>query len=204
MALQQQQQAPPGEQQEVKQQQAYPPPPPFYRLYRPDADGSAERPLPPEPPKPVEGEYVLFGEFHSTESGVPPLTGRPLFEPRPNGTIDFKGHLLKLNKELLFNFLELLDTLVDRPSAYARQVENLGLIMRNMHYLLNIMRSHQARATLQEILETEIEERKAAAQEIRDQIESAQKVMQGLAEALADVPSESAPTASTAADMDTT
>jgi len=55
------QQQPPGQQQPPQQQQLYPPPPPFYRLYRPDADGSEARPLPPLPPPPLTGVYQQFG-----------------------------------------------------------------------------------------------------------------------------------------------
>ncbi len=47
------------------QQSLYPPPPDFYRLYREDADGTAERPLPPGPPAPVVGDYQMFGEMHT-------------------------------------------------------------------------------------------------------------------------------------------
>lgn len=57
---------------------------------------------------------------------------------------DFKAELRRLNRELLFTFLDLLDCLVQRPSAYARAVENVGLIARNMSYLLNALRSEQA------------------------------------------------------------
>ncbi len=57
MAAQQQSAA----QQAPQQQQLYPPPPPFYRLYIADADGSAERPLPPLPPPPLTGNYQQFG-----------------------------------------------------------------------------------------------------------------------------------------------
>ena len=47
------------------QQSLYPSPPPFYKLYREDADGTAERPLPPNPPAPLTGEYRMFGEVHT-------------------------------------------------------------------------------------------------------------------------------------------
>ena len=43
----------------------YPPPPPFYQLYTEDRDGSAERPLPPEAPPPITGEYAMLGELHT-------------------------------------------------------------------------------------------------------------------------------------------
>lgn len=46
-------------------QLAFPLPPEFFKLYRDDADGTAERPLPPEPPEPVQGEYDMFGERHT-------------------------------------------------------------------------------------------------------------------------------------------
>jgi hypothetical protein len=64
MAAQQQQQ------QQPQQQQLYPPPPPFYSLYHSDADGSQERPLPPLPPPPVEGDYQQFGIADSVSFSV--------------------------------------------------------------------------------------------------------------------------------------
>ena len=58
---------------------------------------------------------------------------------------DFKGELCSLNRELLFQFLDVLGALVERPHASARGVENIGQLLRNMHYLLNLLRAHQAR-----------------------------------------------------------
>lgn len=52
----------------VGQQALYPPPPAFYRLYRQDADGTADRPLPPEPPAPVRNDYQVFGEMHTVSN----------------------------------------------------------------------------------------------------------------------------------------
>lgn len=50
------------------QQALYPPPPAFYRLYRQDAEGTADRPLPPEPPAPVQNDYQVFGEMHTVSN----------------------------------------------------------------------------------------------------------------------------------------
>ena len=61
----------------------------------------------------------------------------------------FGKELGRLNREALFGLLELVDTLVDRPSAYARLAENLGLVLRNAAYLLNLLRAHQARPRAQ-------------------------------------------------------
>ena len=58
-----------------QQQQLYPPPPPFYRLYRADADGSAELPLPPLPPPAVTGEYQQFGIADSVRLPAASLAG---------------------------------------------------------------------------------------------------------------------------------
>ncbi|BDA46552.1 probable mediator of RNA polymerase II transcription subunit 7 at N-terminal half [Coccomyxa sp. Obi] len=82
-----------------------------------------------------------------SEDGIPPLSVRQLFKVDPHGRLDFKAELRRLNRELLFTFLDLLDCLVQRPSAYARAVENVGLIARNMSYLLNALRMHWKRHT---------------------------------------------------------
>ena len=42
----------------------FPPPPPFFKLFSDDADG-VRKPLPPEPPAPIQGTYQMFGELHT-------------------------------------------------------------------------------------------------------------------------------------------
>ncbi|KAK9864550.1 hypothetical protein WJX84_006703 [Apatococcus fuscideae] len=159
-------------------QLAFPSPPAFFRLYREDADGAAQRPLPPDPPEPIQGEYEMFGELHTTAGGMPPLEVAPLYEFRPDGTIDFREQLRLLNKELLFNFLRLLDYLVDQPSQYARQVEQIGQILRNMRHLLNLLRVQQAHATLHETLAVEMTDRQQALSDLRQQSKEAEELMQ--------------------------
>ena len=90
------------------QQALYPSPPAFYKLYREDADGTAERPLPPAPPAAVTGDFQMFGEINTVryaslaaerrkgcfnehtvpqiEPGNPPLQGVPLFATTPAGS----------------------------------------------------------------------------------------------------------------------
>ncbi|KAK9827530.1 hypothetical protein WJX74_008403 [Apatococcus lobatus] len=165
-------------------QLAFPPPPDFFKLYRENADGTAERPLPPEPPEPVQGEYEMFGELHTTAGGMPPLEVEPLYRTRPDGTIDFREQLSLLNKELLFNFVRLLDCLVDRPSQFARQVEQIGRILRNMRHLLNLLRVQQAHATLHHTLSVEIADRTEALAELRQQSKDATELMQQVHDAL--------------------
>ncbi|CAL5228168.1 g11249 [Coccomyxa viridis] len=162
---------------ETDVQQAFPPPPPYYQDFAAFADASQDSSL-PEPPPPIKGEYQLFGELHTTEDGIPPLTVRPLFSVDAPGSVDFRTELRKLNKELLFCFLDLINTLVERPSAYARSVENVGLVARNMHYLLNALRGHQARATLEETLRQEISDGKQAVEDLRSAAQRAQQLLE--------------------------
>lgn len=57
--------------------------------------------------------------------------------------VDFKKELRSLNRELQLHLLELADVLVERPSQYARRVEDISLIFKNLHHLLNSLRPHQ-------------------------------------------------------------
>lgn len=139
-------------------QQLYPPPPPYFRL----AESGALK-----PPPLIEGQYQMFGEIYSTEDGLPGLQVRKLYEVRPDGSIDIKGQLLALHRELTVNILELLDVLVERPSGYARQVENVGLVLRNMMYLSNQLRPMQARAALAQARRHDEVAREAAAQRLQ-------------------------------------
>ncbi|CAN1306957.1 Mediator of RNA polymerase II transcription subunit 7b [Linum perenne] len=134
----------------------YPPPPPYYRLYK---DYLQNPKSAPEPPPPVEGTYVCYGGNYTKE-------------------------LRSLNRELQLHILELADVLVERPSQYARRVEEISLIFKNLHHLLNSLRPHQARATLIHILELQIERRKQAVEDIKRRREEAQKLLKEAVETL--------------------
>ncbi|XP_038877246.1 mediator of RNA polymerase II transcription subunit 7-like [Benincasa hispida] len=90
---------------------------------------------------------------------------------------DFKKELRALNRELQLHILELADILVERPSQYARRVEEISLIFKNLHHLLNSLRPHQARATLIHILELQIERRRQAVEDIKRRREEAQRLL---------------------------
>ena len=138
-----------------QQQQLYPPPPPYFRHA---ATGLLT------PPPVVEGEYLQFGEIFTTEDGIPALQVRRLYDLDNS---DIKAQLLVLHRELAVNFLELLQVLIEKPSAYARQVENVGLVLRNMMHLANQLRPVQARAAVLKSLQDSIEEKKRALEELK-------------------------------------
>ncbi len=58
---------------------------------------------------------------------------------------DIKQELLHMNKELLFSFQELLSVLSDQPSSSPKRIADIGALLRQMHYLLNMLRPHQVR-----------------------------------------------------------
>ncbi|WVZ23074.1 hypothetical protein V8G54_001618 [Vigna mungo] len=137
----------------------YPPPPPFYRLYK---DYLQDPKSAPEPPPPIEGTYVCFGGNYTTSDVLPSLEEqgvRQLYSKGPN--VDFKKELRSLNGELQLHVLELADILIERPSQYARRVEEIST----------------ARATLIHILELQIQRRKQAVEDIKRRREEARRLL---------------------------
>ncbi|XP_075517517.1 mediator of RNA polymerase II transcription subunit 7a-like [Primulina tabacum] len=153
----------------------YPPPAPFYKLYEKyceDPDSA------PSPPPSIQGTYVLYGANYTTDDVLPGLEEQGVRQLYPKGpNIDFKKELKSLNRELQLHLLELADVLVERPSQYARRVEDISLIFKNLHHLLNSLRPHQARATIIHILEQQIERRKQAVEDISRRREEAQRLL---------------------------
>jgi mediator of RNA polymerase II transcription subunit 7 len=149
------------------QQQLFPPPPPYFSRL---PEGAA-------PPPPPTGEYQLFGELHTSEDGQPPLHVRRLYALRPDGGVDLRAQLLALHRELAANFLELLAVLADRPSGYARQVEAVGLVLRNMQHLANQLRPPQAHAALSEALRAQAGEGRAAGEALTAAVARAEEAV---------------------------
>ncbi|EPS69953.1 hypothetical protein M569_04810 [Genlisea aurea] len=154
----------------------YPPPPPFYRFY---GNYSQEPESAPSPPPPIEGPYVLYGANYTTDDVLPSLEEQGVAQLYPKGenVIDFRKELRSLNRELQLYLLELADVLVERPSQYARRVEDISVIAKNLHHLLNSLRPHQARATLIHILELQIQRRKQAVEDIKTRRREAQRLL---------------------------
>ncbi|KAI3810652.1 hypothetical protein L1987_20274 [Smallanthus sonchifolius] len=119
----------------------YPPSPPYYKLYK---DYEQDPSSAPEPPPPIQGTYLLYGSSYTTDDVLPSLEDegvRQLYPKDPN--LDFKKELRSLNKDLQLHILEIADVLIERPSQYARRVEDISLIFQNLHHLLNSLRPHQ-------------------------------------------------------------
>ena len=139
----------------LAERQLFPPPPPYY--------SKAGQGL--QPPPLIEGTYQQFGELFTTEDGMPALQVTREFEVGDNENIDIKGQLLVLHEKLSHSIFELLRVLVEDPSAYARYVEHVGLLFRNMQYLINMLRPVQARVSLKDTLEADIAAKKKVLEE---------------------------------------
>ncbi|KAL3639089.1 Mediator of RNA polymerase II transcription subunit 7a [Castilleja foliolosa] len=154
----------------------YPPPPPYYKLYK---EYSQDPDSAPAPPPPIQGPYVLYGANYTTDDvlrGLEEQGVRQLYPQGPN--IDFKKELRSLNRELQLHLLELADVLVERPSQYARRVEEISLIFKNLHHLLNSLRPHQGNTyPYPRSLELQIQRRKQAVEDIKRRREEAQRLL---------------------------
>ena len=91
------------------------------------------------------------------------------------GEIKHAEELRKLNQVFLKHFIDLVDQLIDRPAEYARKVEDMGNLVRNMHWLLNDLRRYQGRITLASMLRTQNERRRQALAHLKLAMENAQQ-----------------------------
>ncbi|KAL9652310.1 hypothetical protein ABK040_011968 [Willaertia magna] len=202
----------------------FPPPPPFYRLYHPTKSEF----IPPEPPKVLNKDetYVSFGETLTVSSQYKAI--RPGFEnvklffdipnndntPSTTTTTDINNNLnnnnpitllKKLNRSLIYNFLELLNLLIENPTLQIRETKEIStitnfptttdintlplkygweiklhhieLILMNMSFLLNYYRPHQAREQMITILKNQFKRRKEITENISDCINNCFKVL---------------------------
>ena len=131
---------------------AQPPPPRFYKLYE---NGSDQGPRPPEPVQ--EGQFQQFGTLYETSDGIPQLNVEPLVKTESGGQQpSLKQAMKALNRETLFCFIDLIDSLVKRPSEASNKVENLRVLLLNLGYATNLIRPLQARANIQHQLEKDL------------------------------------------------
>eukprot|EP01122_Echinamoeba_exundans_P005294 TRINITY_DN15459_c0_g1_i1.p1 TRINITY_DN15459_c0_g1~~TRINITY_DN15459_c0_g1_i1.p1 ORF type:complete len:114 (-),score=24.07 TRINITY_DN15459_c0_g1_i1:409-750(-) len=110
----------------------YPPPPAHYK-------NAANLEPPPIPTQQHIGvyEYPIHASFQK-QMMENETTWKTLF---PVGSREENVKALqKLNISLLFNFMELVDILLQDPTANAAKVEEIRQIMSSMHHLINSFR----------------------------------------------------------------
>ncbi|KAJ3196467.1 Mediator of RNA polymerase II transcription subunit 7 [Irineochytrium annulatum] len=161
-------------------QAAYPPPPAYFSSYTDDNLARHERRLRGEeteedklqpylnlqPPAPLQGPYIMFGEQLNTSDEVPLLKEMGITQLFDDDC-DRIAELKKLNHSLLLNFTELSEILSERPLEFAYKLEHIRLILINMHYLLNGYRPHQARDTLRLLMMKQIKRRQVTTDKVK-------------------------------------
>ncbi|KAF2073475.1 hypothetical protein CYY_005223 [Polysphondylium violaceum] len=184
--------------QQIENVSTFPPPPPFYKLYLnydSDIDSTATTSattdpstsstlseqqsipniiLPLQPPIPPKqgSNYNQFGQTYSTVDVLPTLDELDMVQLYPKGDIEPISELKKLNRSILFNYLQLLETLIENPSDFKTKVDDISLLFINFHHLLNSYRPHQARETLLSIMTEQIKNRTQSNQLLKKSLET--------------------------------
>lgn len=105
------------------------------------------------------------------------MIGKTFYTTNPDGSIDIKGELLRLHKELIAAFMLLLGTLIENPTMYGRAVQKVGTVLTNMQRLINALRPHQARYSLVGGLEKEVGDMRRAIEDLKEKEEGGRKVL---------------------------
>uniref|UniRef100_A0A7S2Z3M4 Mediator of RNA polymerase II transcription subunit 7 n=1 Tax=Chloropicon laureae TaxID=464258 RepID=A0A7S2Z3M4_9CHLO len=140
---------------------AQPPPPRFYTLY--ERGGPA-----PAPPQPIDGQFQQFGVVFDTKDAVAKSSsGDAPFDGRRS----YKASLKRLNREALFMFIDLVDTLAKRPSEASSKVDNLRTGLLNLTNSANALRAPQARSEVAKQFRAEMRASEEAAEATRTSLD---------------------------------
>ena len=90
---------------------------------------------------------------------------------------DIREELKRLNKELLTRFTALVANMVQAPSQYERRVEEISLLVNNIHHLLNAVRPSQARSTLEHALTEQAKQKRERLDDLREWTKKATEAM---------------------------
>ncbi|CAO3677481.1 unnamed protein product [Rhizopus microsporus] len=133
-----------------------------------------------EPPQPPTSEYTVFDQKWQIQNQLPTLSELGVKQLFKEGDIDRVQELKRLNRILITQFLQLLETLVTNPEEFGKYIENISTIFINMHHILNAYRPHQARETLRLLMEDQIEKKRQRAEELRAKTKETLSFLQNL------------------------
>jgi len=163
-----------------EQSSAFPLPPNYYRNFTEEnvekVRETSKDALPAElqqlvpPPLPKDGTYQCFGQTWNIKNELPSLQASGIQDLFPRdgegvgskeGTHERTDELRRCARSLLLNYLELVGILGIAPEKFPDKVEQIRVILINMHHLLNEYRPHQARETLISIYQMRLEKSRA-------------------------------------------
>ncbi|KAJ1925191.1 Mediator of RNA polymerase II transcription subunit 7 [Tieghemiomyces parasiticus] len=162
---------------------AFPPPPEYYKQFtaenlaklaehrtvHPDTDrdnvpGELSFLVPPTIPP--EDDYYIFGRRWLVQDILPTLPEQNVEQLYPEANFNRVKELKKLNTSLIFKYLELIERLSQKPEKCETDIDDIRLILINMHHLINEYRPYQARETLKLVMADQVERRDRSVQEI--------------------------------------
>ncbi|KAG9243738.1 MED7 protein-domain-containing protein [Calycina marina] len=127
----------------------------------------------------LEGKLKTFDEMDDVEQ----LYSLPSTPTGDGPYVDRELTLKKIAKSLLLNFLELVGSMGMGNDNSMNKVIDLNMLFFNMHYLLNEYRPHQARESLIEMMEDQLERSKAETACIYKVKREVESVLEGLGKA---------------------
>lgn len=131
--------------------------------------------VPPE--LPVSGPYRSFGNIWQIEDKLPSLsdTGIKQLYSNSDGNKDRIFELKKLLHSLLIQFIELAGIMSISPELFPAKIEDIRVLLINMHHLLNEYRPHQSRESLILLMESQLEDKRREITDLKKKNEEVQQ-----------------------------
>lgn len=167
-------------------------PPNFYKLYKDSTDSKQADSLlpPPPPPKAPEGFTVMeamalgnnsmddLPDPYGGEGGDMGLGGTLLEAYKPfdalYSTEEDPGETLrKLNRSLLFNYLQLLDVLASKASetkAQANKIEDIKTILYNINFLVDELKPFFVKEAILKKIEAQLSRKRKLIAELEESV----------------------------------